>query len=262
MKNLVSTLLITVLAMAFSFVGGAAVAQDVVLAIPFDEGQGDVAEDLSPYQNHGTLMGATEWAAGKFGQAVSMDGDDWVDAGDDDSLDLSAGDFTIALFANFGAEGHLTIASADEGPGETNKWIFIYRPTWFPAGGITFHLNWPDKGGVWISSPWIGDTDRWYQVAVTKEGFNYTFYVDGAVVDTAVDESEFPHAEAPLEIGVCEGVAHFVGLIDEFLIVKRALTQEEILNHFKGGVASVITAVQPAGKLSTTWGNIKAEAFR
>jgi len=49
-----------------------AVDEDFVLAMPFDEGQGDVANDLSLGEHHGTLMGPT-WEEGRFGGGLHFD---------------------------------------------------------------------------------------------------------------------------------------------------------------------------------------------
>ena len=58
MKILVLTLLTTILIVAFSFEqAAAAVDKDVVLAMPFEEGEGEETKDLSPHQNDGTFNG-------------------------------------------------------------------------------------------------------------------------------------------------------------------------------------------------------------
>ena len=45
---------------------------EVILAMPFEEGEGAVTKDLSPYGNHGSLKGA-DWEKGKFGTALTFD---------------------------------------------------------------------------------------------------------------------------------------------------------------------------------------------
>ena len=154
---------------------------EVILAMPFEEGEGVVTKDLSPYGNHGSLKGA-DWEKGKFGTALTFDGTAWVDAGNDEHLELNDTDFTIAFWANFGADQHVSFVAKSEGPGKTNKWMLINRPTTSADDEVLLHLNWQDKPGIWVGSPWRGETDQWYQIVFIKTQDNYTFYVDGKMV--------------------------------------------------------------------------------
>ena len=53
-----------------------------------DEGQGDKVEDSSGNGNTGTLVNGAQWADGKFGKAVELDGsDDYVEIHDSPTLD-------------------------------------------------------------------------------------------------------------------------------------------------------------------------------
>jgi len=55
---------------------------DLVLDLPFDEGEGSVAYDQSLYGNNGTIYGAT-WTRGRSGWALDFDGtDDYVEIPD------------------------------------------------------------------------------------------------------------------------------------------------------------------------------------
>ena len=51
----------------------ASLTDGLVLYLPFDEGQGEVAGDLSGNGHDGTLEGP-EWTEGEFGNALSFDG--------------------------------------------------------------------------------------------------------------------------------------------------------------------------------------------
>ncbi|MHC4168510.1 MAG: hypothetical protein ACYSWQ_16280 [Planctomycetota bacterium] len=62
----------------------------------FDEGSGTTAFDSSGNGNDGTLNGGPNWVVGYLGGALEFDGsDDWVDCGNDPSLDLTT--WTIAF---------------------------------------------------------------------------------------------------------------------------------------------------------------------
>jgi len=56
----------------------------------FDEGSGTTAFDSSGNGLNGTLMGDTQWAAGKMGGALEFDGDgDYVDCGNNELFDIT-----------------------------------------------------------------------------------------------------------------------------------------------------------------------------
>ena len=87
MKALISTILITTLVAVFCSGEAQAVGgEDIVLAMPFEEGEGGDTMDISPYGNHGTLMENASWGVGKFGNAVQFEPVGYVDAGNDESL--------------------------------------------------------------------------------------------------------------------------------------------------------------------------------
>ncbi|MEJ2703415.1 MAG: LamG domain-containing protein, partial [Sedimentisphaerales bacterium] len=67
-----------------------------------DEGSGNVAVDWSGHDNHGTLTNGPQWVVGYDGQALEMDGTNWVDCGSDDSLAIT-GPLTITCWVNPGS---------------------------------------------------------------------------------------------------------------------------------------------------------------
>ena len=264
MKALVSTLLITILVTAFcSAEARAAGIGDIVLAMPFDEGEGEVTMDISPHRNHGTLRENAGWGIGKFGNAIQVDPVGYVDAGKDESLSLFDTDFTLAVWVNMKetvVQQHGFMAQ-DEGGGPHNKWIFRYN-----KGGsqsINFHIHRADGGSMQLEPGlWKAKPDTWYQVAVVRSGNKYAFYTDGKRdVELESDLAVSKFIDAPVTVGWAEGPIAMDGLIDEALIVKRAFTPDEIKTHFEGGVQQVL-AVQPEGKSAAVWGAIKARTLR
>ena len=265
MKMLVSTLLITVLVTAFyTSEIDAALDEDIVLAMPFDEGAGETTKDLSPHANHGTLMQNAVWVKGKFGNGILVEPVGYVDAGNDASLSLFRTDFTLAVWVRMKdtVDQQHGFMAQDEGGGTTNKWIFRYN-----KGGsqsINFHINRADGAGVNQLEPgvWKTKPNTWYQAAVVRSGNKYTFYTDGkrnGQIESDVAIPEF--IDAPVTVGWAEGPIALDGRIDEALIAKRALTDDEIKSHFQGGVKQVL-AVQPEGKSAAVWGVIKAKSLR
>ena len=67
----------------------------------FDEGSGTIAYDSSGNGNDGNFDGDPQWVAGYFGAALVFDGsDDWLDCGNDPSLDLTTWTITFWLKVN------------------------------------------------------------------------------------------------------------------------------------------------------------------
>ena len=190
MKTLVSTLLITILFPAFyTAEADAAVDKDIVLAMPFDESEGDTANDLSRHGNHGTLKGNASWGVGKFGNAIQFEPVGYVDAGNDRSLKLYKSDFTLALWVNMNqtlfGHRHAFIAQ-DEGPGLLNKWIIGYSLNGNPTFNILRVAG--DGAGGGSSGrifPWEIQLQTWHQVAMVRRRFprkleeEHTIYLDG-----------------------------------------------------------------------------------
>ncbi|MGI6418496.1 MAG: LamG-like jellyroll fold domain-containing protein [Thermoguttaceae bacterium] len=62
-------------------------AEKPALHLPFDEGQGNAAEDRSDNRNHGALRGGAKWVDGKLGKALEFNGtDSFVEIANDEAL--------------------------------------------------------------------------------------------------------------------------------------------------------------------------------
>ena len=108
---------------------------------------------------------------------------------------------------------------------------------------------------AWITDEGYAD-GKWHHVVATRTGAKGAIYVDGVLVkeeetmagDIGGGETDWYIAQDGNNNG------YLIGAMDEVRIYKKALTPEEIKQNFK----SQGLAVQPAGKLSLTWGRIKA----
>jgi hypothetical protein len=198
-------------------------------------GDGD-AKDLVGGHD-GTLINGATFASGKVGQAFSFDGNSrqYVEVPDDPAWTFGGSNaFTIELWAylNVFTAGEPYVGY-DEGPGETNKWIF------WDETGFEFHINSPSLGPRYPAIGGFSPTPgQWYHFAVTRSGDTWTLYVNGGAVMSNTVSIEIPDANAPLTIGRAE--EYFLnGLLDEVTIYNRALSAPEI---------SAIAAAGEAGK--------------
>ena len=101
-------------------------------------------------------------------------------------------------------------------------------------------------------------TGEWYHIAGVYDGNTFTVYLNTEVMAEFDDAFGFvTDNQLPLVIG--RGVERpqysFTGAIDEVLVFNRVLELDEIKDAMEGALLSV----DRVGKLSSTWGDIKAD---
>jgi len=233
---------------------------DLVAHWRLDEGSGNTVYDSGTSGNNGTFEGNPRWVAGYYGGAVEFDGvDDNIDCGNDDSLDITA-EITLSAWINMAqrpaVDAWYTI------PWKENAYsMYLY--------GVDNTLTtlcadfWLDTGRADI---WDGpDTDvppnEWTYIAVTFNGTDFEFYVNGELDHTA-------NQPGTIEIGeinflFTQAGSNFAGLIDDVRLYDHALTLEEILAAMEGG-EEYPYALSPAPKdgalYPDTWANLSWRA--
>ena len=243
---------------AFSSTSEAIIKLDsLVVALPFDEGKGDTARDLSPHGNDGVLVMGAKWGDGKFGKCLRVKEPNHVEVANNESFWLHDKDFTLAITINFSQEpGTTGLIAHDNGLGAES-----FKAVWELLGGVfTFHINNGANKVAWIRSDFLGipEVNRWYSVVLVKKGKTYTHYLDGELFGEAEGDEPIPQAiENPLTIGMAEHTFYFPGLIDEVVVGHTAWVQQDAQRYFAGGIQGVL-AVQPSGKLASTWGGLKS----
>lgn len=205
---------------------------DIVSYWKFDDGSGILARD-SVNANNGTLVNEPVWTSGKVGGALSFDGiDDYVNAGNDTSLDLQ--DFTVTFWIKTmqTTVGYIVTKWVSGIPQQNymctirratgNLGCWIYDGTNLPVvDAATFIQN-----GEWHHIAFVRDTstDKIY------------LYVDGNLEAMAVDTTTGTIVTpANLIIGRKDPY-YFNGTIDEVAIYKRILSASEIRQHYQNGL--------------------------
>jgi hypothetical protein len=266
------TAILTALMVAFLFVSltHAKVVENVppVGVWLFEEGSGKVAKDSSESKNDGTLKGAVKWVKGKFGSGLEFSGKatDYVEIPNSESLGMTE-QMTVVLW--FKTEKAMKEASkwADRQV-VIGKHYKEYEIGIYPLGFIhTYTARDLDPGydeGIMASMKGKVDDDwklgTWYHLAWTLNGKTEVAYVNG------IKLGEFNKSQAntkagknPLEIGRrIGGGLPFTGTIDEVAVFNVALNAGFIKRIVEEGLA-VTTAVEPTGKLSTTWSTLKSQ---
>ena len=207
----------------------------------FDDASGVVAVDSSPNGNDGTLTNGPAWTAGVYGGALQFDGlDDWVDCGNDASLNPTTTELTFAAWVK-------TATGAGAAIGKRNSLADVdVQCTVYEDGEVAFNLD--DEGTDWKAEGFPA-TDvldgEWHHIAwvldTTEPDANdrLRVYVDSARMASfalywapALNEEISFSDTIDLSIGAEEinfgGVSFFDGALDDVRIYDRALSEAEI----------------------------------
>jgi hypothetical protein len=232
----------------------------LVLYLPFDEGKGDVTQDMSPNKFTGVITGA-KWGKGKFGNALTFDGDgDFVEIPFNKAFDIKGG-ITMAAWVTanipFSPEWRIIINAkkSAQGPWGLQTRAAANLETFYDVAGVR----------VWASSVSTMERDVFHQVAGTYDkDKGFSVYFDGKLEPGAANSGNLNtrgEIDSPAQEGVVVGHNYnsagrwWNGTIDEVMIYNRALSENEMAQLFKAPPMS--KAVELAGKLTTVWGNVK-----
>lgn len=100
------------------------------------------------------------------------------------------------------------------------------------------------------------ETDTWYHIIYTSntKDNELKLYVDGELVDEG-NAGATPELMNERRIGSEHDGRYLIGMIDNVRIYDRILEEDEVKQNFES--KSDQLPVEPAGKLSTTWGYLK-----
>ena len=248
---------------------------DLLAYWKFNEGEGDIAYDHSGNQNHGTIYGAewvenevlgcTDELACNYDEeantnngscdyicydidnSLSFDGaNTYVEIPHNNQLNLENEGFTIftrVMFKAFEDQRRHQILTKSEGSGGNKKWIFglpnINSGGQGPGGstnGLVFHSHTGGNDRFYArSNEFTPELYKWYDIAVSSENGNYTFYIDGNYWGLDEGYNNVLSNNADLLIGAKEpnepwDIHSLDGNIDELVIWNTYLTAEQIFD--------------------------------
>lgn len=223
--------------------------KSLVLYLSFDEGSGNTAKDQSSYGHDAELTANPTWVDGQFGsKALEFDGNkgQYAKVEINDTLQLRE-QFSVAFWVKRGdAQIREWNYMVSAGP---LKWAVIFRnnnktymfteaPTWGQRGESN-----EDQPEDWVHLSVVHDTDK-----------DVSFYYDGKKVGGGTKPPPVNEITGSIMVGARHpGQEFFTGVIDEVYLFNRAISTDEI-NTIRTGE---FLSVQPAEKLTTTWGAIK-----
>lgn len=234
-----------------------AMAQELVLYYPFEEGGGNKVVDKSGKGNDGNFdKGDAKRVPSKekgFGQAMEFSAKERIMVKESDSLKVD----TKVSFA-------MWVKKANDAGGVGTLPRIISRASdqhelAMDSGHIkrgNFAIYFGGNPG-WTSAMPVDL--NWHHIVVTFDGGNFKVYLDG--------ESAFElKAGAPRmftgtlyiasrhDLGSNE---HYAGLLDELAIYSGVLDQKKVKEIMKLGVLGQLASVESAGKLPIIWGELK-----
>ena len=227
-----------------------AVDRDTIVGIwLFDEGISDGVKDASGNGHDGIVVGTPEVVDGKFGKALSFDGKGKVEIPHHDRFSLST--FTLMAWINIEdiLSGWQMIVGKDDWP-DRNYAMFVHKD------GERLHCAFNTRrvdSGNFNSNATITD-GSWHHVAFTYNGEVERIYIDGDLDNDKRLEGDPRTTTVPVIIGE----PPFRGIIDEVFIGNAAISEDDVRRTVEDGITKfILTPVEPAAKLATTWAAVK-----
>ena len=263
MRNLLNfalASLIIIIVSMFTSIASAKIEKSTICGVwLFNETGGDVAKDSSGNGNDGEVVGC-EWADGKYGGGLEFKGENtYVNCGNSPTLDPEE---SLTLMA--------WVYIPDWSLGLEDWMLVLTR--WKPAPA-TYHLAFQsatlkihfNDDATTVADPDVSPANEWIHVAATADSASKKL----AIYRNGSEVGETNYSGAINQNTQCTGIGTkldssgnpfpillwFNGIMDEVAIFNVALTETEI-QEAMGGLEKV-TAVEKAGKLANTWGNIK-----
>lgn len=193
-------------------------------------------------ENDAEMMGKLKFVEGPMGDAMEFEGDA------ENYVEIPAlGSFEKVSIECWALEGQF---GGIQGIVSTWQWAAGKVHFKFEGNQIQVHKN----DGVKIRMN--AETDNWYHIIYTSDTKEdeLKLYVDGELVDEGTAGGT-PENMDERRIGSEHDGRYLIGMIDNVRIYDRILDEAEVKQNFESESDSL--PVEPAGKLSTTWGYLK-----
>ncbi|HEX4463958.1 MAG TPA: LamG-like jellyroll fold domain-containing protein [Solirubrobacterales bacterium] len=201
----------------------------LIAAYSFNEEEGLYAHDSAGHHT-GILHGPHWTPSGFYGGALNFDGEnDQVTIPASHELDFQKG-FTLEAWvrprALHGRPGPLLVRESSASPFYSYM-LDVQNSSGFPSARLA-----SDESEAEVTYPEILPTYEWSHVAVTSDGEQMKFYVDGSLVKTAPAVS-LAEADGPLQLGGSEVLGdYFEGSIDEVRLYAEPRDEVEIGDYY------------------------------
>jgi len=221
--------------------------KSLVLYLPFDEGAGRTAKDVSSYNNPGAIVGAAAWVPGTKGTALEFVSGSRVTIPEIPEYDVTAALSVMAWVKTNTVPNWARVV--DKSQWQTTGFdLVLTQNVGLPR--LEFFVN--NTTSLVDGTTLVADNE-WHFIVGTFGNKTLRMYVDGK------REGEAPSAGGvdinpnnwPLMIGAessSNGGQQYFGSIDEVAMYNRALAPEEVMKIFQSGMALAETAADPQPK--------------
>jgi len=250
-KNIIFALVVIAISVCYTSAAKAQrIVSDELIAfwtLDSSDIEGETAKDVLG-DSDGTILGVPRVVNGKIEEALEFDGvSNYIDLGNARDLDLPIVTAECWFKTSSGSEMRLFAP----GSAFANKWFLILNE----GGNIVVSRTTGENQNQQTTNSF--NDDQWHHVVgiSAARASDIRIYVDGEL------EPSDPVAEGWSLNGDCKigakGDAQYMfsGIIDEFRIYNRALTEDEVKQNYRA--TSQFIAVEPASKLVITWGKMK-----
>jgi len=230
----------------------------VTEVIPVDPGTEGLAayyafendvNDSSGNENNGTIVGDPVFVEGPagYGMAMEFNGDDYIDCGNGDSLQIQDA-ITISFWFN-------VVAFENTWEGFLAKGDNSYRASRGPGDGDATHMGISGTtaggGNGWFNGNTLITGGVWHHFAGTYDGAEARIYIDGVLDATTEATGQINISEYNFYIGEnSQATGRFLhGILDEVMIYNRPLSEPEVM-YLAGKRA---TPVDPGTSALLAW---------
>ncbi|PJA95572.1 MAG: hypothetical protein CO129_11085 [Ignavibacteriales bacterium CG_4_9_14_3_um_filter_34_10] len=206
-----------------------------VMVCEYEGEEGNINYNVREVNNNprNVLSDPTEMAGA--GYAMHLDGsNDYVDLGDQASLQISGTEITIEAWIN-AAKWEPEIWRAgifvrEEGDGPNNGYMLRVGDieNSYHKGGVNFNLG--NSGWHEVSSEAVMDTGKWYHIAGTYDGSTMKIYINGIEVASQLYSGTLNPGTTTSAIGTSSYYTDrvFTGKIDEVRVWSSCLSETAI----------------------------------
>jgi hypothetical protein len=236
--------LITVVTLGLMTLQARAADKSLVLYLPFDEGAGATATDVSSYGNPGTVVGNALWVAGAKGTALEF---------------VNGSHVTIPEIPQYDVTSEVSLMAWVKATTVPNWARVIDKSQWQTSG---FDLVLTQNAGLPRLEFFVNNTtsladgttavidNEWHFIAGTFGNKTIRVYVNGKMEGQAqsVGQVDINPNNLPVMIGgesSSNGGQQYLGSIDEVAMYNRELSADEIANIFRNGMAAPEVALSP-----------------
>lgn len=195
-------------------------------------------KDDSVHDNDGTASNTTwSYATGKFGGALTFDGNDYVSvsAPGGSSLDIT-GDITISAWVNLSTKGDWERIVAKR----TTSIAYMLGLNDDTDQKWNAYLH-NGSSGTSLDSIGAAETGAWVHIAMTLEGTTFTLYKNGEYNNSTTHTGGINSNTDPVQIGRQLTGYNLDGLIDDVRIYNYARTAAQIMQDYNQGMAAKLS---------------------